>query len=459
MALSFDVVVIGGGPGGYKCAELLGKGGLSVALCEKTAVGGTCLNQGCIPFKFLLHVSKVRDEARKAAKAGLFDASAGEVAQARVVAGKQRIVAGLNGSVEAMLKSCGVTLFHGAAEVTGAADGHFTVAVADAEGKPETLECSKLVIATGSAERPIEVPRGLAYRVLGSKEMLELTELPAEIDIIGAGAIGLEAASYFADAGCKVTVLEGLDHVGGHIDTEIAASLRRILQAKGITVITDAALKRFEPTRVVFDRFGEELVRTPSCVLLAIGRVPAFDEASLELLGVSHGPRGIEIDERCQTTCENVFALGDVTGKLMLAHTAYQQAKLISDAIFGKPAKPIDYNLIPRIIYTNPEVMAVGLSEDDCKAQGIAYRAATLPMTYSGKYFAENGKDGAKAKLVVDAEGRVIGFHMIGNTSSELALAAELMIAHRMTVAEVLHLSFPHPTYAEIIDTLAEMLA
>lgn len=459
MALSFDVVVIGGGPGGYKCAELLGKGGLSVALCEKTAVGGTCLNQGCIPFKFLLHVSKVRDEAHKAAKAGYLDASAGSVEQARVVAGKQAIVTGLNRSVEAMLRTSGVTLFRGAAEVVAAENGRFTVAVSGADGERETLECAKLVIATGSEERLVDVPSGLGYRVIGSKELLELTELPAEIDIVGAGAIGLEAASYLADAGCKVTVLEGLDHVGGHIDSEIAAALRRILQAKGVTVITGAALKRFEPARVVFERDGEELVRTPKCVLLAIGRVPAFDEASLEILGVSHGPRGIEIDERCQTTRENVFALGDVTGKLMLAHTAYQQAKLISDVICGKPAKPIDYSLIPRVIYTNPEVLAVGLSEDDCKAQGIAYRSAALPMTYSGKYFAENGKDGAKAKMLVDAESRVIGFHMIGNASSELALAAELMIAQRMAVAEILNLSFPHPTYGEIICALAEILA
>ena len=454
MAARFDVVVIGGGPGGYKCAELLGKAGLSVALAEKTAVGGTCLNQGCIPFKFLLHVSRVRDEARKTAKAGYLDAAAGEVDQARVTRGKQRIVAGLNQSVEGLLRASGVTLYRGEAEVVEVSDAGFAVDVAG-----ERLECGKLVIATGSVERPFEVPAGLAYKVLTSKDVLELSELPAEIDIIGAGAIGLEAASYFADAGCKVTVLEYLDHIGGHIDSEIATALRRILEAKGCTVITGASLQRFEGDAVVFEKDGEELVRKPSCVLLATGRVPKLDEASLEVLGVDYTPRGIEIDGACQTTRPDVYALGDATGKLMLAHTAYQQAKVISDVISGHAAKAIDYKLIPRIIYTNPEVLSVGLSEEDCKAEGLAYRAAALPMTYSGKYFAENGKDGAKAKMVVDGEGRIIGFHMIGNASSELALAAELMIAHRMTAAEVLDLSFPHPTYGEIIDTLAELLA
>ena len=454
MATFYDVAVIGGGPGGYKCAELLGKGGKRVALVEKAAVGGTCLNQGCIPFKFLLHVSRVRDEAAKTARAGYLSAGAGEVEQARVIAGKRQIVGGLAKSVEAMLKACGVTLIRGEAHVTAADEGRFILAVGT-----ELLECEKLVIATGSEERCLNVPARTAYRVIGSKEMLELEELPAEIDVIGAGAIGLEAASYFADAGCAVTVIEGLDHVGGHIDSEIAQALQRILTGKGIKVLTDTFVRSFEPDCVMYEHKGEVLRRSTGLVLQAIGRVPHLDEASLALLDVAFTPKGIEIDDLCQTSRAGVFALGDATGKLMLAHTAYQQAKTIADTICGKPAAPIDYALIPRVIYTNPEVLAVGLSEDDCAAASVECRAATLPMTYSGKYFAENGKDGAKAKMLVDAQGRIIGFHMIGNASSELALAAELMIAHKMTVDEVLNLSFPHPTYGEIIDTLAEMLA
>ena len=451
MAAFFDVVVIGGGPGGYKCAELLGKGGQSVALAEKIAVGGTCLNQGCIPFKFLLHASKTRDEAAKAARAGYLNAAAGEIDQAAVIAGKQQIVAGLNKSVETMLKACGVALFRGEARVVDASDGGFVV---DIDG--ERIECAKLVIATGSGERVFDIPASTTYRVIGSKEMLELEELPAEIDIIGAGAIGLEAASYFADAGCKVTVIEGLDHIGGHIDLEISAALRRILTKKGIKVLTDTFVKSFETDRVVYAKGDTLTERTTGCVLLAIGRVPSFDDASLALLGVDYDRRGIAIDARCQTSRENVYAIGDVTGKLMLAHTAYQQAKVVSDDICGKPVAPIDYTFIPRIIYSNPEVLAVGLSEEDCKSAGIDYTVKSLPMTYSGKYFAENGRDGAKAKMLVDTEGRVIGFHMIGNASSELALAAELIIAHKMTIAEVLNLSFPHPTYGEIICSLAE---
>ena len=453
MALNFDVIVIGGGPGGYKCAELLGKGGARVALIEKTAVGGTCLNQGCIPFKFLLHVSRTRDEATKVSRAGYLDSGAGEVVQAKVIAGKDRIVAGLNSSVEGMLKASGVTLIRGEAQVVGASAGAFEVAVGD-----ERLTCAKLVIATGSTERALDVPAGTTYRVFGSKELLELDELPAEIDIIGAGAIGLEAASYLADAGVKVTVIEGLDHIGGHIDLEISRALRRIFERRGIKILTDTSFVAFERNEVVYSHGEETLRRGTPYVLQAIGRVPLLDTASLDLLGTTYTPRGIEIDDRCQTGVAGVYAIGDVTAKLMLAHTAYQQAKVVADSILGRPATAIDYNLIPRIIYSNPEVLAVGLAEEDCNAAGIAYRAATLPMTYSGKYFAENGNDGAKAKLLVDAENRVIGYHMIGNTSSELALAAELFIAQRMTIEDVLKLSFPHPTYGEIICALAEML-
>ena len=451
MAAFFDVVVIGGGPGGYKCAELLGKGGKSVALAEKTAVGGTCLNQGCIPFKFLLHVSKTRDEATKVGRAGYLDPYAGTISQAAVTAGKNKIVKGLNRSVETMLKACGVTLFRGEAHVVEASDAGFAVEVCG-----ERITCEKLVIATGSNERLFDIPAGTSYRVFGSKEMLELEELPAEIDIIGAGAIGLEAASYFADAGCSVTVIEGLDHIGGHTDLEISQALRRILQKKGIKVLTGTFVKSFEPDRVIYTKGEETLERSTSNVLLAIGRVPNFDTASLDLLGVDYDRRGIAIDNSCQTSVPGVFATGDVTGKLMLAHTAYQQAKVIADSICGSSAQPIDYTLIPRIIYSNPEVLAVGLSEEDCKAADIAYTAKSLPMTYSGKYFAENGRDGAKAKMLVDSERRVIGFHMIGNASSELALAAELIIAQHMTIEQVLNLSFPHPTYGEIICNLAE---
>lgn len=451
MAGTFDVVVIGGGPGGYKCAELLGKNGLSVALAEKVAVGGTCLNQGCIPFKFLLHVSKTRDEAAKAAKAGYLDSGAGEVNQGTVTAGKRQIVSALNKSVEVMLKSCGVTLVRGEARVVEAADGHFAVAVGD-----ERIECARLVIATGSEECLFDIPTDTAYRVITSKDMLELEELPDEIDIIGAGAIGLEAASYFADAGRKVTVIEGLDHIGGHTDLETAASLQRILAKKGIKVLTNTFVKSFEADRVVYENKGVTSERTTGCVLLAVGRKPHFDDTSLGLLGVDYGPRGIEVDDRCRTSAAGVWAVGDVTGKLMLAHTAYQQAKVIADDICGKPVNPIRYELIPRIIYTNPEALAVGLSEEDCKAAGIAYTVKSLPMTYSGKYFAENGRDGAKAKMLIDDGRRIIGFHMIGNASSELALSAELIIAQGLTVEQVLNLSFPHPTYGEIICSLAE---
>ena len=451
MAECFDVVVIGGGPGGYKCAELLAKGGKNVALAEKAAVGGTCLNQGCIPFKFLLHVSKARCEAAKAAGAGYLDAAAGDVLQANVTAGKRQIVAGLNRSVEAMLKRCGVRLFNGDAEVVEAGDGRFAVAVGDVR-----IECEKLVIATGSEERLFDVPAETSYRVITSKDMLELEELPAEIDIIGAGAIGLEAASYFADAGRTVTVIEGLDHICGHTDLEIATAMKRILSKKGIKVLTGTFVKSFESDRVVYEKNGVASERTTGCVLLAVGRKPHFDDASLGLLGVEYGPRGIVIDGRCKTNVAGVYAVGDVTGKLMLAHTAYQQAKVIADDICGKPVSPIRYELIPRVIYTNPEVLSVGLSEEDCKTAGVDFVSKTLPMTYSGKYFAENGNDGAKAKMLIDANRRVIGFHMIGNAASELALAAEIIIAQGLTIEQVLNLSFPHPTYGEIVCSLAE---
>lgn len=447
----FDVFIIGGGPGGYKCAELLGKQGMKVALAEENDVGGICLNQGCIPFKSYLHVSGIRQHAIKLGTNGLINIPTAEMNQDKIHNYKNNIVKNLKQNVDGLLRNCGVTIFHSHAEVVAEQSGSILI---DAGG--ENVETAMLVIATGSKAKTLQVPDNLPYQVIDSKSMLELDRLPDKIDIIGAGAIGLETASFFADAGCKVAVMEFLDHIGGHIDLEISRSMQGILERKGIEFFTDTALLAFDHDGVKYKRGREEFVRHTDMVFMAIGRIPLIDMESLNRIKVGYDKKGIIIDEQCRTSNPKVFACGDVTGKLMLAHTAYGQAKVIADTILGRK-NSMRYDIIPRVIYSNPEEISVGLSEEDCMTIGSAYAAKSLPMTYSGKYFAENGKDGAKAKMIVDSENKIVGFHMIGNGASELSLAAELMLLHQMKADEIGNIIFPHPTYGEIIGDLAAL--
>ena len=447
----FDVAVIGGGPGGYRTAELLGKQGMKVALIEEKMIGGVCLNQGCIPFKSYLNATKILQEVKKLSSEKITDEVDVTLNQRQILRKKQQIVAGLRKSVENTLKFNGVSIFYGYAQITENNEKTIKISIED-----EVIECGKLVIATGSEEIMLPgITDALSYKVIGSCEMLELDEFPQNIDIIGGGVIGLEAACYYADAGCQVTLIEATDHIGGSIDLELSTALKRILQKKGICVYTDTCLTDFEQDSVLYRQNGEYIRRTPQYVLIAIGRKPRLDEKMLSQLNVEFRKNGIIVDEQCRTSNPNVYACGDVTGKMMLAHTAYRQAKMIADSIQNKNGD-IAYHLIPRVIYTNPEVLSIGFSEEHCKKENIGYIAKSLPMTYSGKYFAENGKDGAKAKMIVDdAEHRIIGFHMIGNGASELSLAMELMISNKMTIDEIQNIVIAHPTYGEIIGELA----
>ena len=444
----YDVIIIGGGPGGYKTAELCAKNGQRTALIEEADLGGTCLNQGCIPFKTYLHFSGMRRQAQGAAASGFLDVPSVELRQGAIRAYKDQIAANLRQSVQMTVAHDGADLFRGHATVQGTSAEGFLVSVGE-----ETLQASSLVLATGSVEQRLTVPAGLPYPVLYSKEMLELDTIPKNLVIVGGGTIGLEAASFFSDAGSQVTVVESLPEIGGAMDREIAQAMQRILKKKGIAVYTDTMVQTFAADGILCERRGESLRLQADAVLVAIGRKPRLEEASLSALGVAYTERGISVDASCRTNVPGVFACGDVTGKRMLAHTAYRQAKVIADTLNGKDSI-VDYSVIPGVTYTNPEVLTAGACEQDL-AEGT-YTVSSLAMTYSGKYFAENGKDGAKAKLIVDQQQRVIGFHMIGNGASELSLAAELMIAKQMTADELTNLVYAHPTYGEIIGALAE---
>ncbi len=447
----YDVAVIGGGPGGYKVAELLAKSGKKVAIIEKNNLGGVCLNQGCIPFKYYLHSTHTYENYNALARNGIINQVGDRINLDALRNNKQDIINGLQKGVEMMLKGCGVDIIYGMARICEASDDGVILSIDDL-----VIECDKLVIATGSKENDsINVQDSTTSVLINSDKMLELTEIPYDIDIIGGGAIGLEAASFFAELGSKITIIEAQDTIGGHIDSELANIAKKVLNKKGIKIHTNTSFLGFEGDDVIYQNREERIVRKPQYIFMSVGRKPLINKEMFDALGIEYTDNGIEIDDSCRTSKENIYACGDVTGRLMLAHTAYKQARVICDSINGTDSR-IDYSTIARIIYSSPQILSVGLTEKDCAKEKIEYRVKFIPMTYNGKYFAEYGKDGSRAKMIVGNDDRIIGIHMIGRDIAELSFVAELIVMSKLSVEEVCKVPVAHPTYGEIIVELAE---
>lgn len=449
----YDLLVIGAGPGGYEAACLAGKAGLKTALIEKKTPGGVCLNQGCIPFKSYLHIAGVREEAGRLVAQGLLENTAEIlVNQKAVYRYKNAVVKALGKSMEAGLKNAGVSLIHATAFIQSV-EAHGICVSADGT----VITGKKLLIATGSREVRLLCDRErLSYPVVYSDGMLEIQSLPENVFIVGAGVIGLEAADYFHACGCKVTVIEsGTCIGGGNLDQEIADTLLKCLARKGITFYLDTTVAEFQKDAVMLTSPNGSFYQEPDFVMIAVGRKAATDGLGLAHTDIAYDEDGIKINAYGQTTNPSVYACGDVTGKPMLAHAAIRQADIAVAHLSGKNPSVSDV-CIPAVIYTNPEALNVGLSEECCRKNQISYVAKSLPMTYSGKYFAEHGKDPARAKMIADADtGTLLGFHMVGNGAAEIALAAELMMTRHMTVREIRQLVFPHPAVGEIIRELA----
>ena len=451
----YDLVILGAGPGGYKAAELAGKKGMSVALIEKDRLGGVCLNEGCIPFKSYLQKSGTLNKYNELKARGFYkthsDSDNPALDMDKVVLEKDKLVSELQKSVMSSVRHYGADYYNGEGVIDKITEDAVAVRLDD-----RLIEGKYLIIATGSNEVRLKLnDADLKYDVIYSRQFLEMRKIPQKALIIGGGVIGLEAACFLNEAGSKVTVIDAANHIGGNIDNEIAQVLKKSLESKGIIFMLDTKAHDFQKDFITLDSDGRLINEEFDTVLAAIGRKPNLSGFNLENSGIVYNERGIVTDDFCRTNLSNVFACGDVTGRLMLAHTAYRQAKVIVDAICGVDSR-MDYNVIPRVIYTNPELLSIGLTDEECKLGGLDTKSISLPMTYSGRYFSEHGKDGARVKLIVNKESNEIaGFHMVGNTSSELSLAVELMMVNHMTLNDIENLVYAHPTVGEIISSIA----
>lgn len=459
--MTYDLAIIGGGPGGYVAAERAAKGGMSVVLFEKNALGGVCLNEGCIPTKTLLYCAKMYEHAAHGEKFGV-KAEGVSFDFDKIMDRKVRTVRRLVGGIKAKMRGAGVEVVSGEAFING------RVAVDDApagspcgDGQAFGIRCNdtgytaaRLLICTGSscAVPPIPGLREAGDVIVTNREILSLSEVPSSLVIIGGGVIGMEFASFFNTLGTEVTIIEMLPEILGGLDREISAMLRGQYARKGVKFHLGCRVTAIEGNTVVYEdpEAGTQRVSGDK-VLLSVGRRANVTGFGLENLGVEV-QRGIKVDEHLRTSVPGVWAAGDVTGFSLLAHTASREGEVAVADMLGKD-EVMSYKAIPGIVYTNPEVAGVGLTQEQAPEAEIL----KLPMNFSGRYMAENDCDGI-CKVLLDKESRkVLGVHMLGNPCSEIIHSAGIAVEKGMTADELCSVVFPHPTVSEIFkETLGQ---
>jgi len=446
---NFDLLIIGGGPGGYQAAERAGGAGLKVALFEERALGGVCLNEGCIPSKTLLNAAKHCDHANHAAIYGVATQGA-RIDHPAVIARKNQVVKALVAGVGSKMKKRGVIVVSARGSITGKAPEGFRVMAGG-----EAYTGKNLIIASGAAVAMPPIPglkEGLASGfVLTSREILDIAAPPKNLVIIGAGVVGLEMAAYFSTAGSTVTVIEALDKIAGPTDGQISALLQKELEKKGIAFHLSAMVTEITGGEVRYRQSGQPHSSSADKVLLCTGRRPATGELGLESIGVYTEGGAIVTDAHLRTNLPGVYAVGDVNGKYMLAHTAYREAEVAVNHILGK-RDYMRYDAVPSVIYTSPEVAGVGLTEEGVKQRGLDAEIVRVPMQYSGRYVAETAGEEGLCKLVVDKKNRtLLGVHLLCPYASEIIYGAALMLEMRLDIDEIRELIFPHPTVGEVV--------
>ena len=439
--MKYDLAIIGGGPAGYTAAERAAQGGLNVVLFEKKALGGVCLNEGCIPTKTLLYSAKLYQQALSGAKYGI---AAEHVAfdYAKICARKTKVVRKLAAGIRAKLQQ--VTVVQGEASVKNADE------IVEIDCGGQLYEAERLLICSGS-ETALPPIKGIELgHFWTSREALQATEVPESIAIVGGGVIGMEFAGLFSAFGSKVTIVEMASEILPGIEAEIAALLRAEYEKRGVAFHLGARVLELQPQMVKFaDENGENELAAQQ-ILLCVGRRPNVQNLGLEPLCLERFRNGLKVDEQMRTSHPRIYAAGDVTGFSMLAHTAVREAEVAVNHILGIP-DAMTYDAVPGVVYTNPEVAGVGVTEAALQSAGAVYSVKKLPMTYSGRFVAENEGGNGLCKLIFDAENRLKGAHLIGNPASELVATAALAIEQKLTVDVLAKLIFPHPSVGEIL--------
>ncbi len=462
------IIIIGAGPGGYETALLAAKRGVEVVLIESGHVGGTCLNEGCIPTKTFCKNAEVLDSLREGETFGLTDLTYG-FDFSKVIDRKNAVVEQLRGGVEGLLNNKLITLVRGKASFK---DAH-TVTVTPG-ATPVTIEKSveysadHIIIATGSVSSSLPIPGADLPGILTSREILDIEKVPSSLCVIGGGVIGLEFASIFRSFGCEVTVLEYCKDILPRFDTDLAKRLKQSLSKRGISVETQAQVTSItecdaDAYTVSYTRKGKEETVTAEKVLMAVGRRANVASLNLDDIGLEYTQRGIVTDERTmQTNIPHIYAVGDINGRMMLAHAATFQGIVALDHIMGVENQ-IDLSVMPAAVFSSPEAASVGLTEDECKERGLPVKCLKSFFRANGKAVTMGETDGF-CKVVVAAEpkegaqspyqpGRVLGCHLYGPHSSDIVQEACAMISRKATLEEFQSVIHTHPTLTEVLQS------
>ncbi len=448
----FDVTIIGGGPGGYvaaiRCAQL----GMKTALIEKyPTLGGTCLNVGCIPSKAMLDSSEHFYNAVHHFEEHGIDVKAPKVNIKQMVERKRGVVKMTCDGINFLMKKNNIKVYTG----TGSFVNKTTVQIKSTDGKTEQIEAAKIIIATGS--KPSTLP-GIEIdkkRVITSTEALELQEVPKHMIIVGGGVIGLELGSVYARLGSKVTVVEFMDRIIAGMDGALSKELQRILK-KNLSFeflfkhkVTGVKAGAKEVTLTALNAKDEKIEIKGDYCLMSVGRKPYTEGLALENAGVKVDNRGrIETDNHLKTNVDNIYAIGDVVKGAMLAHKAEEEGTFVAEQLAGQ--KPhINYNLIPGVVYTWPEVAAVGYTEEQLKEQGKKYKVGNFPFKASGRARASMDTDGFVKVLADEATDEILGVHMIGPRTADMIAEAVVAMEYRASAEDISRMSHAHPTFTE----------
>ena len=451
------IIIIGAGPGGYETALLAAKRGVEVVLIEAGHVGGTCLNEGCIPTKAFCKNAEVLDGLREAEAFGVTGLSYGFDFKA-VAARKNAVVGQLRGGVEGLLGHKLITLVRGKASFK---DSH-TVTVDGQE-----YEADYIIIATGSVSASLPIPGADLPGILTSKEILDLEEVPQKLCVIGGGVIGLEFASVFRSFGSEVTVLEYFKEILPRFDSDLSKRLKQSLGKRGIEINTQAQVTRIEESdgayKVSYIRKGKEETVEADKVLMAVGRKANVGSLNLADIGMEFTPRGIVVDDKTmQTNIPHIYAVGDINGKMMLAHAATFQGIVALDHIMGIE-NGIDLSVMPAAVFTSPEAASVGMTEEDCKAVEIPVKCLKSFFRANGKAVTMGETDGF-CKIIVASEpkegaespyepGRILGCHLYGPHASDIVQEACALITRKATLKEFEDIIHTHPTLTEVLQS------
>ncbi len=443
MAKSYDIIVVGGGPGGYVAAIKAAQYGAKVALVEKEVVGGICLNHGCIPTKTFLKSAKVYKTLQHSFDYGVTNSGAIGFDWNKILSRKDGVVKTLTGGVAFLLKKNGVDVYNGFGEVKSASE----VVV-----NGETLQTKNVIIATGASAIVPPIP-GVkeAYEkgiVVTSRELLNVKNYPKTILIVGGGVIGVEFATVFNSFGSKVVIIEKMDGILPTMDEDVRVAYTKSLKKDGIEVLTGAEVKSVNDHRLTYNLNGQDVTVEGDLILMAVGT--RANSKGLEHLGLDMDRANIKTNEYLQTSVNGIYAIGDVNGKFMLAHVASHEGIVAVEHILKKGHAKMDYDKIPSCIYGSPEIAAIGLTEKEAIARGIDYKVSKVPLSAVGKALADGEREGF-IKLIVDKKYlEVVGAHIYAYNATELISEYAVAMEAEATAFEIAHAIHPHPTLSEL---------